>query len=320
MKSARRVKQEKPNAGAHKPDDVGPSSPVEEESIWVDFQGDQGGGAAVGLLDDDRNRDIRGENIHVHQPVCSASWTDTGLSCSAWTPGLAPAMARRDSLPGCQRLNPGYGELDSSEGTTIRTRPSFLPSFLLFHPGAAAAAAAASFPGRELNYKSEARGACSLPDLKKEAFSDNADGNGIPGTKLSLMIVPFLTVPPHGGGCTLNSYSFLHCHCLLHNPSCTTIQWQRGNTTVPSVQGRLHCGRTAGFSSDLLKDRKEVKIGRRAQARLKGGNEGPSPLFVTTFDPRSAHDCLTLFHLLQAVTVKFPMSPGLSAEFEPFPP
>jgi len=23
----------------------------------------------------------------------------------------------RDSLPGCQRLNPGYDELDSSEGT-----------------------------------------------------------------------------------------------------------------------------------------------------------------------------------------------------------
>lgn len=32
-------------------------------------------------------------------PFFSASWTDTGLSCSAWTPGLAPAMAR-DSLPG----------------------------------------------------------------------------------------------------------------------------------------------------------------------------------------------------------------------------
>lgn len=63
------------------------------------------------------------------------------------------------------------------------------------------------------------------------------------------MIVPFLTVPPLGGACTLNS--FLHCHCLLYNPSCTTIQWLRGNTTVPSVQGRLHCGRT-GFSSDLL--------------------------------------------------------------------
>lgn len=55
-------------------------------------------------------------------PFFSASWTDTGLSCNAWTPGLAPAMAR-DSLPGCQRLNPGYGEQDSSEGTKN------------FHPG-----------------------------------------------------------------------------------------------------------------------------------------------------------------------------------------
>lgn len=31
-------------------------------------------------------------------PFFSASWTETGLSCSAWTPGLAPAMAR-DSPP-----------------------------------------------------------------------------------------------------------------------------------------------------------------------------------------------------------------------------
>lgn len=31
-------------------------------------------------------------------PFFSASWTHTGLSCSAWTPGLAPAMAR-DSPP-----------------------------------------------------------------------------------------------------------------------------------------------------------------------------------------------------------------------------
>ena len=37
---------------------VGPSSPVQEESIWVDFQGHQGGGAAVGLLDGNRNREV----------------------------------------------------------------------------------------------------------------------------------------------------------------------------------------------------------------------------------------------------------------------
>lgn len=47
-------------------------------------------------------------------PLCSSGWTDTGLSCNAWTPGLAPAMAR-DSQPGCQLLKPGYDKLDSSE-------------------------------------------------------------------------------------------------------------------------------------------------------------------------------------------------------------
>lgn len=53
-------------------------------------------------------------------PFFSASWTDTGLSCSAWTPGLAPAMARGGgecSHPRCQRLKPGYeASWNSSEG------------------------------------------------------------------------------------------------------------------------------------------------------------------------------------------------------------
>lgn len=64
-------------------------------------------------------------------PFFSASWTDTGLSCSAWTPGLAPAMAR-DSLPGCQRLNPGYRELHSSEGTDTLPSSTSTPELLLF--------------------------------------------------------------------------------------------------------------------------------------------------------------------------------------------
>lgn len=71
-------------------------------------------------------------------PFFSASWTHTGLSCSAWTPGLAPAMAR-DTLPGCQRLNPGYGELDSSEGIKRS-------SVLHLHPRGSFSV----FPGRQL--------------------------------------------------------------------------------------------------------------------------------------------------------------------------
>lgn len=83
-------------------------------------------------------------------PFFSASWTDTGLSCNAWTPGLAPAMAR-DSLPGCQRLNPGYGELDSSEGTKrssfrhFHSRSSFFPLF----------------SGERVNWRAERRARCS---------------------------------------------------------------------------------------------------------------------------------------------------------------
>lgn len=38
---------------------VGPSSPVEEESIWVNLQGDQCGGPAVRLLDKKRYGGIR---------------------------------------------------------------------------------------------------------------------------------------------------------------------------------------------------------------------------------------------------------------------
>lgn len=38
---------------------VGPSSPVEEESIWVNLQGDQRGGPAVRLLDEERDGGIR---------------------------------------------------------------------------------------------------------------------------------------------------------------------------------------------------------------------------------------------------------------------
>lgn len=63
-------------------------------------------------------------------PFFRASWTLTGLSCNAWTPGLAPAMAR-DCLPGCQRLNPAAlscSALLCSEGTK--------PGVLHFHSGA----------------------------------------------------------------------------------------------------------------------------------------------------------------------------------------
>lgn len=38
---------------------VGPSSPVEEESIWVNLQGHQGGGPAVRLLDKKRCGGVR---------------------------------------------------------------------------------------------------------------------------------------------------------------------------------------------------------------------------------------------------------------------
>lgn len=41
---------------------VGPSSPVEEESIWVNFQGYQSRGPAIGLLDNKRNGDVREMN------------------------------------------------------------------------------------------------------------------------------------------------------------------------------------------------------------------------------------------------------------------
>lgn len=43
---------------------VGASSPVEEESIWVNFKGNQGG-PVVGLLDN-RNSAVSRGYIHIH--------------------------------------------------------------------------------------------------------------------------------------------------------------------------------------------------------------------------------------------------------------
>lgn len=55
---------------SHVSHQVGPSGPVEEESIWVDFQGDQGRGSAIWFLE---NREVRDTSVSVLRLKFTAS-------------------------------------------------------------------------------------------------------------------------------------------------------------------------------------------------------------------------------------------------------